>query len=81
MEIYIAYDALDDVGTDVKHRGPIQIIRSQLLRHIKVDLIELCWVLALVPRVILSTVPAPLLAAASIKKKIGWPSDYHIKSA
>ena len=26
------------------------------------------------------TVPAPLLGAASIQKKIFWPSDYHIKS-
>ena len=26
------------------------------------------------------TVPVPLLAAASIQRKIFWPSDYHIKS-
>ena len=29
---------------------------------------------------ILYTVLAPLLGAASIQKKIFWPSDYHIKS-
>ena len=28
----------------------------------------------------LYTVPAPLLGAASIQKKIFWPSDYNIKS-
>ena len=30
--------------------------------------------------IIADTVPAPLLGAASIQKKIFWPSDYHIKS-